>query len=76
MHVTLQWLVSCHHRIRIVRVFGIILMLCFPRQVSRPFKADRYLYVPPVLTTINASFCTYLFRMVLTINVDYFLEQY
>lgn len=74
MHVTLQWLVSCHYRIRIVRVFGIILMLCFPRQVSPPFKAEWYLYVPPVLATINASFCTYLFCMVL--NVDYFLKQH
>jgi hypothetical protein len=32
-------------------------------------------YVPVALTISNASFCIYMFRVILTANSDYFLKQ-
>jgi hypothetical protein len=29
----------------------------------------------PVLTVTNFAFCIYVFHMILTVNIDYFLEQ-
>jgi hypothetical protein len=40
-----------------------------------PFKAQWELYVPAALTISNWAFCIYVFRMILTVNSDYFLKQ-
>jgi hypothetical protein len=38
------------------------------------FKAQWQLYVPPALTISNCIFI-HVFRMILTVNTDYFLKQ-
>jgi hypothetical protein len=35
---------------------------------------DHTSYVPPTVRIINAAFCIYRFRMILTVNRDYFLK--
>jgi hypothetical protein len=40
-----------------------------------PFNYDYNYYVPPYLTITKSAFCIYVFRMILTVNSDYFLKQ-
>jgi hypothetical protein len=39
-------------------------------------KGKWYIYIPSALTITDAAVCIYVFRMILTVNSDYFLKRH
>jgi hypothetical protein len=61
---------------RMIKVFN-----CIITGIFRNYSFSNSLrlsgnYAPPILTIINAAFCVYRFRIVVTVNGDYFLKQH
>jgi hypothetical protein len=61
------------HRLTTQRKYVVVWKLRHSRR--KPFKAQWQLFVPPASTINNSSVCIYVFRMILSINSDYFLKQ-
>jgi hypothetical protein len=46
------------------------------RRMKTLKPCGKNIYIPSTLTIIKAVFCIYLFRMILSLNSDYFLKQH
>jgi hypothetical protein len=54
----------------------LIQAVCFMILNNYPLKAQWQLCVPPALTISNSAFGTQMFRIIPTVNRDYFLKQH
>jgi hypothetical protein len=71
--VVVNWNGQGSHSIQLFNSQYILIIIIIMH--VNPFKVQWKLYATPALTISNSSFCIYVFRMILTVNSDYFLKQ-